>query len=567
MNRREMLKHYLNRILPVAGKYLRRKKIVFFNLQFTHLAVEAFGRCGVRNFIFFDTANVSQDSYFHQSYGEKYISMPCDKAMEMVLRNHNTFESGWKFKKYPLEINEEIIGIIKRHKPDLIIAGGSLLECRFFSELSRQTKVPTVVFSLLEKREVKTLITVLDSSRGINFSVFDHLEENAVFCQTSRVDFLESSDVAINVAKAMLLADTEFARKDFQELVYDKKRNNILRGTQGWPWWVLYGSEKSLSKMMTLIAKKKLVRNYAPKKSERLMIIGIGTASLLAGEAVNFFQNILVVDGKKYSIYNPVRQLAGTKFIGIPKPYVVQRIMSDKVPGKAVWSRNELAKIVQKGDHSISASILKIKEQDPVSIEKLKKLIAWFRPTVVMVGMGQTRDDNFAVTKILRENNIKHIVPAAFPLATHFKHIVVDGKRGPCYTCLQGRLPFDVGPAVELTDEQREMFYGEGGFEERTQPATIVETRPSVHSALRLLIELTHNTRNRSQWFKECMQEEQNCFVGGNSIKTDEGFLYGVEYSGQMVVFSSQDLVGFSKQETCPDCGRTYHIADNKIME
>ena len=451
------------------------------------------------------------------------------------------------------------------------MGGSELNDCRRIAFLARLLQIPAVVFSFFPSPEAKSLISLVDPEHGLSYSVFDDLSASAQIHRPQHLDFLETSDLAGALAKAILLKNTLFERPDIQEIIYEQGRNNVIRGKESWPWWILYGSQKSAETMVGLIQTSgRVEKEKGPDPDQRLMFLGCGTASLLAGEAVNYFEALHFVDCKPFSVYNPVRQLASTWDVGKGlKPFVIQDILAKRFPRneKIIREESDLGTLLRIGRLKLFASVLQLSEKDLSSLEKFERLLDWFNPTVVVVGIGRPQDDNYAATTILRERGIRHIVPGLFPLAIHFKHIVVDGSSGPCYSCFQSRLPIDTEGAVELSEEQRQMFYGEGSFEEGTQPATIFETLPSVHSALRLAIELSFPEADRSQWFTECLLAEQNCFVGANiSIVRDGSSLYGVGYPGQVVVYSTKDLVGMSENEVCLDCGRKYKIGTDHVL-
>lgn len=537
----EQMKSYLNRILPVIGNHLHDKSMVFINPQLTHTIAEAFSRCGVKKLTIVGADEVMENSPIHLSYGHSYLGYRANDACFDFFRRHNEFEKSWEF--VSVDFFQQLCLSSHKSPIDVIVGGGSVRECQKIISFAREHKITAIVFTVLQGREAKSLISVIDTKRGLDFSLFDNLE-NMPCDLFSRLDFLETADLVANIAKAILLKDTKFEREDFNNLLYEEKKNNIIRGTTSWPWHVIYGGEEFSQEMLALINAFFFEFEYKPSKEDRLMIIGCGTASLLVGEAINFYRKIILVDCKNVSVFNPVRQLYGTEEIGKVKVFSAQRILMERIG-------------TRKDEYEIDASQLRLKEEDGASVEKLHALLDEYKPTIVIVGMGQTRDDNFIATKILRDRGIKHIVPAAFPLATHYKHIVVDGKNGPCYTCLQGRLPIDNEGAAPITEEQREMFYGEGDFEEKTQPATIIETWPSVHSALLLAVQLSLPENERNDWFREKMKAGETCFVGGNvSIKNDGNYLYGIKFPGQIITYSDGDIFTAMEGELCVDCGR-----------
>jgi len=567
----ENLERYMNRILPVVGEHLRGKHVACYNLEWTHRIAEAFAKSGVNRFTFVESGLYMPGTQMHASYGDSiYQKANIGTVMADVIKGHNHYEDNWYFTQIPW--SEDVMCDVFKSKPDVFVGASTVPGCQALAKLARTYKVPTVLFSLFPESEVISVISVIDTKRGgPEWSIFDDLPYNISSGPNNRIDLLETSDLVGLIAKALLLNDTKFERTYLGDVLYKQKRSSIIRGTREWPWWVWYGSEKSSKAMVDKVTaiSRGTRSEIKPSSEEKLMVIGCGTGSLLVEEAINYFKHLHLIDCKPFSVFNPVRQYITTRLADSSdsKSFVLQEMIKSRFHRKHSFGVGSFGKYIQIGDLTVGASHLKITESDRDSIKKFEELLDMFNPTVVIVGMGQAYDDNFIATKILRDRGIKHIVPGIFPLASHYKHIVVDGKNGPCYGCFQGRLIIDTEGAAPLSEEQYDMYYGFGSYEKGTQPATIFETWPSSHSMLRLTVQLSLPAQQRDKWFTDMISNAEGCLVGANTIiKDDTGYLYGTSYPGQVVTYSEKDIVGMSKIEICEDCGREVKLSEANIF-
>jgi len=585
-NQEELLRHYYQRIRPVVGDTLKEKKIAFLGARNTIIAIDAFARCGTTKMLIYDSSRVEREDLFSCFLGNEFLGMESSKAAVKAITRHNTLEDSWELETRPGLSKEnlpEVAKELKEKEVDIIFGGGSLEECLLLDELSRSSGIPAVIFCLFSGCEVNSAVFLGSFGEFLKSVPEERMKEGIITKDLSRIplkrrfDFLECNDLAMMLAYQALSKGSRYERKDLNRLVLDEKKDIILIGSRDWPWQVDYlntRDEKDAGLISSLFSRK-AARYYLPLellKSMRVMVLGCGTGSLCIGELANIFGSLLLVDCKKFSSFNPVRQLAGTRFIGREKAFALQKILKRRIlPSRRKrWDYqkhercNSCAKLTTryysiKGNNgSISgekrelwAAHLALKEYDHKSVSKFEILLDDFKPDLVIVAMGQALDDNFVATRILRKRGIRHIIPSAFPSATHYEDIFVDGKKGPCYSCLQSTITPDLSPGPELTDEQREMFYG------GSQPATVLETLPSAHSITRIASELALDDEFRSSWFLELISCEENCLVGGNKVEMQDGsWLYGVGFPGQVVSYGTKDIFGARKEgETC-ECGR-----------
>jgi hypothetical protein len=570
---------YYQRIIPIVGDALRSKRIAFFNAQLCAIPIDAFARCGTKSIMLFSSGVVDEKDPISLFYGNETIGKPADSAVAQSIIEHNQFEKEWNIMLYQelrMQSDEEIEFILQERKADLIFGGGDQKTCSRLTAISKRTGIPAVIFCMFQDSLFNSgiLVTHPELKNAGDFNMFNRFIQAAgknpvlqnpedSFHMGRRMDYLECVDLAMIVACSILCKGTQYEQKGMNDLIFSQRRNIILRGTQDWPWWVHYIniSKKKAKEWLRKAFSSASARYYPPMESlknlesERVIIIGCGTGSLIVGELMNYFKSIMLIDCKEFSAYNPVRQLISTRYIGEKKPFALQEILSKRVgKGGRSWkvSNPLFDTVLTERCYQICAAELMLKEDNPESVRKFELILDLFKPTLAIIAMGQTQDDNFVAARILRQRGIRHIIPSAFPSATHFKDIFVDGKNGPCYACLQARLTLDVNPGPTLTEEQRDMFYG------GTQPATVFETLPSAHSVVRLAIELMLPEELRSAWLGDLLTKEKTCLVGGNKVEmTSSGeWLYGVEFPGQVVCYGTEDLVSARNAEETCECGR-----------
>lgn len=565
------LQDYFHRIRPVVGNVLQSKSIAIVNPTSSCLISDAFARCGLTKQTFLSSQNITTDDMFTMTYGQEFIGMNSAQALEQVIVAHNSLLPKWDIIDLSNVTTHKLYNALARRKIDLIVGGGSWEDCNLVNQLAVSLKIPAISSCLCQNLSVNGSIFIyhpqlpdawqMSRNQLFNKKVIDKPTIH------QRLMWLEIADIVMNMSKAILFRNSEYERLDIEKLVFQEQRTVILRGTTNWPWQVSYVNPVSgktfLQSIWTNVQYP--TPNPLPLLSDqKVMVVGCGTGSLLVGELPNYFNHLLLADCKPFSIYNPVRQLIGTNDVENElKPFTLQRILTQRLGGDN-WEINEnnLTKTVSNGQHSISATELRLAESDSQSVKKFTDLLDWFKPNLVVVAMGKTYDDNFTACEILKQRNIKHIIPSAFPGATHFKTIVVDAENTPCYECLQNNLRVDLGAGPKLNSKAREMFYTDP--DDPTQPATIFETWPSAHNVLRLTVELATPKEFRSPWFQYHLDLGKNCFVGGNISLPDEDddkyYVYGVTYPGQVIVYGVEDIAREEDTFVCSCCNRRLNV-------
>lgn len=550
-----MSDEYYSRILPIVGRGLMAKSLALVNADFCCLVADALARCGVTTMTLPADRTVSAADAIPATFGLEHVGQPASEALLRSFSEQNGLERDWSIRP------STAVGA------DIVIGGGDLTDCRETISIALDLGVPAVTFTLFENAPMRCGVFVSGPGLANAAAVLERPgvgEKLSGYTPERRLDWLEASDMAMAAARALLLRGTEYARPDFERLLIEEGRTVILRGTAVWPWLVAWCSPQRDTEWIANAVAPAETASWLPPEMyahERVMVVGCGTASLFVGEALNWFRDLMLVDCKAFSAYNPVRQLAGTAWVGRPKPLALQEILVRRIePDHARRRETESdgVRTLCAADVRISAAMLEVRDETRARFEALLDV---YEPSLVIVAMGRSGEDdaNYTVTRILRARGIRHVVPTAFPSAAYYKNIVVDRARGPCYDCLHHHLPVDVGAAPTLTPAQEEMFYG------GTQPATVMETYPSAHALLRLSLELCLPDALRSPWFAELVREERTCLVGGNRAeRAGCGWLYGIRLPGQVVAYGTDDIVGCEVVRTCV-CGRvnqTRHVLE-----
>jgi hypothetical protein len=548
---------YFNRVRAVVGDGLDHKRLVVRDLGFGFLAAEALARTGLRRQVWLDEG--APGGAFSRSLGrETEEGESRAAALLSFCRGHNRWETDWHIEHRSASVED--LRQVLRQRPDLLLARGGP-DARELAAAAVDAGVPMVLSFVPRESSAAVQVVWLPDTGHDPAAVLDACEELGALppLDLDRPEHhtagLEARSAALALARWILSRPDE-AREDLERPVVDEGRSIVVRGRPDWPWSVRFLSPRSdLRDLMTAI--KGGTPRYTPPlallRSQRLLVLGLGTASLFCAEACWDAPVMVLVDAKEVSVHNPVRQVYGTDDVGRPKAEALAAILARRLDPRAEWTARREGEVgwLTGAGRALGAVDLHLTAADPDAEDRFTALLDQVRPTLAIVGMGQTRDDNFLATYELRRRGIRHITPSAFPGVTHFKHIVTDGESGPCYDCLQGHLAVDAGPGPTLTEAQRELFYG------GTQPATLAETYPSAHSLLRLAHDLALPVGARPPYLLTELAAERPCFVGANRAERapDGSWLYGVDRPFAMVSFGVGDLARVRPGERC-SCGR-----------
>ncbi|MDY0063415.1 MAG: hypothetical protein RBU45_26665 [Myxococcota bacterium] len=509
---------YYQRIRPVVGGLLHGKRVGVTCPELLATAVDALARSGVLSWRVCPGPLVAVGSPLAVALGERWIGWRAGEALLAHLREHNQWEDRWD-----LRVVDEPLA----DSPDLLLTSRPALLAA-----AAAAQVPAAAALVLEGGAATGLLLGHPTLPPPPAELLELLAAAACLAPGAparRLDLLDAGDLAAAVGRLLLLQGSGREAPDLQARTLGVGATLILRGSPRWPWEVTFvppSARESLARMLGQPWPRpddEAVRQGLWRR-QRLLVIGCGTASNWLPELGARFGTLGLMDGKAFSVENPVRQLVRTALVeGQLKPFALIEELSRRAgPERADDWRSRLV-----------ACPLHATLEDPASVDAYTRLLDELRPDLVLVGVGRSPlGDDYLLTRELRRRGIPHLVATAFPGVTHYKHLVIDGRGGLAYDQLQGRLAVDRGPAPALDEEARQLFYG------GTQPATLVETLPSVHSGLRLLEQLALPAALRRPWFSRLLGSERPCLVGANRVaSTASGPLYGVEHPFQLVAY------------------------------
>ncbi|PID38306.1 MAG: hypothetical protein CSA65_00780 [Proteobacteria bacterium] len=549
---------YYQRVKPVVGELFFDRRVACWGLSEWHLAAAALAQSGIVDQLWFDDDDpLEANDAQLRSLGQGALGQGRAAALEAHLRQHNGFEDSWRLERRPRTI-ESLRGALAQRPPQLLLANLDA-ESPELLRAAIDAGVPTIlsaapagaVYEALQlswhpraEVDVDALLGTVEALAGLPTRDADS--------PSAHVEALERRSLGLGLAR-WLLAPERPKRPDLGEQLLEAGRVALLRGDGRWPWVARLGRPGRRVLELSVGAPPRFRAPASFVGGETLLVLGLGTASLFCGEAPMLAKRLVLLDCKDVSPANPVRQLFPTQTIGAPKGKALAELLARRIAPEARWERRELGAgltALSAADRELIYGELFLSRRERGSRERFAAILDEVRPTLAVVAMGRSKDDNFLATAELRRRGIRHITPTAFPGVSHFKHIVTDGAEGPCYDCLQGHLAIDGGVGPTLSADERELFYG------GTQPATLAETLPSAHSLLRLALDLALPSAARPPYLRAALADERSCFVGANRVeRVEAGWLYGVDRPFSMVTYGMQDLVGSRASERCP-CGR-----------
>lgn len=546
---------YYNRVRPLLGECLESASLVVWDLGFNYLGAEALARTGLRRQTWFD--NGVAGGAFCRSLGQQWHGQARGDALERHCKEHNTLERRWDLRTRPPDLADLGRHLRQPHPPDLLLARGDADAPRI-ARAAMDQGIPLVITFVPRDSPVGCFQVVWSPQSAADPDVLLEacarlaaLPPRDLDLPSAHLDGLEARSQALSLGRWLLQRQHE-QREDLLQPIMEQGRFLIARGSPDWPWATRFLSGPPSQRQL-----KAGHHPYLPPLSllqgGRLLVIGLGTASLFCAEAGMIFPHMVFVDCKDVSIFNPVRQIYGTGQVGRPKPEALKDILCGRLDPTGQWESRRDGPLSYRctGRLALGSADNRLRAQDPSSMALFKDMLDRVRPTMAVVGMGRSRDDNFTATAELRRRGIPHVTPTAFPAVTHYKHILTDGQDGPCYDCLQGHLPLDGGAGPTLSTAEQEMFYG------GTQPATLAETYPSAHSLLRLVRDLSLPRAARPVYLLRELSAERNCFVGANRVERRDGqWLYGMDHPFSMVTYGVGEMIGSASRRRC-SCGRS----------
>ena len=550
---------YLTRVLSLLGGEFFSAHVAIWDLGLHYLAAEALARTGLSSQTWFD-AGIAGGAMC-RSLGGGLAGLPRGQALAAHCAQHNPLLEATQLQTRPPRL-EDLEAWLVRRRPALLLASGHGDPdlARGLVAAATNSGIPLILTfvpwaaaahcvqlvwrpdSTADLGQLRDAAGALAALEGLDLDRPEHHPAG-----------LEARSMALSLARWVLSPGAP-PRPDLEAPLMEQGRALVVRGRPEWPWSTLFlRPEPEVIAQLGQRSRARYPPPLALLGQQRLLVIGLGTASLFCAEAGLLASHLCLLDGGEVSPFNPVRQVYGAGLVGQPKPGALSRILRGRYAPGASWDRTEDGPLTvwSHGEASVSHADLRLSRLVPGSTARFEQVLDTFQPTVAVVGMGRSKDDNFTATAALRRRGIRHITPTAFPAVTHFKHILTDGEHGPCYDCIQGHLPLDAGAGPTLAPAEREIFYG------GTQPATLAETLPSAHSLLRLSLDLALPQAARPPYLRRELAAERVCFVGANRAeRQDPRWLYGVDRPFAMVTYGVADLLGGENGSRCA-CGRT----------
>jgi len=517
----DLLSAYYHRVRPVVGRGLEGRCVGLLDPGPLAVAADALARSGVLRWRVAPGRVVRSGDALARALGERWVGSLAGHALVEHLQEHNRWEDRWDLEVVPrpdaaLEV-------------DLLLGVGqaSLRRCR--------AACPPAACALMIAGGAASAVVALHPTLPTSDTLVDVLCQavpaSGAAARARPLDLLDAADVLAAMARDLLLPGGGLPG-GLQQHMAAMETSLVLRGSPAWPWEVAFVAPNQTEWLRRLLARswRRPSRLPRPALSGRhVLIVGCGTASNWLPELWADGAHLTLVDAKPFSVYNPVRQLAGTDFVGQdPKPLALQKVLERRSgPGRGLVAVGARCR----------GAVLRVSLEDPASVRAYRTLLDEAAPDLAILGTGRSQDDNYTLAEELRVRGIPHVVPTAFPGVSHYKHIAVDGARGPSYDDLGSRLPVDRGPGPRLDDASRQLYYG------GTQPATLVETLPSVHSGLRLLKQLALPPAVRAPWLLRLTRSGRTCLVGANRVEVRAGMpLYGVRHPFQVVAYGIDDV-------------------------
>jgi hypothetical protein len=381
---------YYQRVRPVIGEVFEESSVAFWGLSRHHLLADALAKSGITQQFFFDSAAVSQ-SAFSRSLGREHIGTDKPRAVRLTrhIKAHNAFESDWQLEVRP-QTTAAVAECLKQQSPSLLC-----IECdahvRDVARAAIDAEVPFVLSwqgtSALPASLVLAWHPDVAHSRAELLTFLQSLSELPRLddaATANHLDVLETSSLALGLTRWLLARDRP-QRRDLERPIVEQGKLAVIRGEPGWPWSVQFARPNT--RLLSLCASGG--RRYrAPAglaSPERLLVMGLGTASLACLEAPLFANQMMLIDCKAVSPFNPVRQAYPTSRIGQRKAWALAEILAQRQhPGATHHWRNTPRGYdeLTVNDQRVCAAELMLKGSDRGSKKRFAELLDDFQPTL-----------------------------------------------------------------------------------------------------------------------------------------------------------------------------------------
>lgn len=510
------MQEYYSRIRAIVGESLREKRVMLLAPGYCARVAELLAACGVTRWII--PANndlVSEDEPLARYYDKKHVGMPARNALQVWLRLHHPEDECWEWS------NEG--------KPDLI--AGEIRQARDLARLAKRYGVHALALGLPRDTACRGIIGCLPPGQNLpDYSDLPwHQPADVQLC-----DWLDLSEMAAMLAKAILLEGTPYARADLTRLLYPQG-TLVALGSASWPWQLAY---LPLSERGPL-GQQGAARRLPKIGQERVLIVGCGSlgSQIARGLLAAGVNELILIDGETVDMANPIRQFYHPSQAGMAKVAALSENLRRLAPSVKLHSLNMLL------------------EDTPAGRRSWKRLLDRYQPALVILATGTSIE--YVLAKTARRQDRKHLAVRCYARARYWEAVIVDGRRGPCLDCLRGHLYS--GPAPRLTPEE-ESAYVRGGLHELSgEPATLVESGHAATGMLRLA--LAFLAGEPPSWFRRALMEQSTCFLGGTHAEqlSSGVWAYHIRYPGQVLRLGTNQIAGISYR--CPTCGRINQAA------
>ena len=552
---------YYARVAKIVGNALENQRISIFG--YTHLAktIELLASCGAFNFHF---AKINNDEMVDFWQMVDKLGFTAENRQEFkpsayplwlvaYLSSHNRFEDRWQFAH-----NDD------SYEPTIVLGAGSLANCQRAYNQAQEKKVPAVIGVILNNGMLLASVVMPGRKfpwRNLNLDI--DINKFNRYC-----DWLDLNNQMANLAKAVMLDKTPWARKDLSDL-FSQGKCDVLLAHPSWPWTARYLNLENESDLNWLksITPKTFTPTTEYLKGKTVLIVGLGSLGSLLADHFRFLgADVVGIDSKDISIFNPIRQLYPTNLIGRQKAHALPILLAQKVSLSKEWpwpNPDQEIFLTRSGVQQFVGLNTYI-EDSREGQNKFEGIVKTYKPDLAILTTANPAE--FRMASVLRQNNIPHLIGRCYPRARWFEATYINGQNRPCFGCLQGHLYQGVVPT--LTEEQMAAYDPEAQVPEegmlQAEPATRIDTSRCSDTILRLAVQALGDEKTRATWFRRMIREERPCLIGGNTaeLQEDREWSFGVTAPGEATLYGVINFVGSETEETkeCLYCGQVYEI-------
>lgn len=542
---------YFSRVLPLVGTSLTEQAIAVFGGAFLARTIELLASCGVMRFCLDNRLPMS--NFLRRALGSRDRSGDFPIVMEAYLRHQNGFENRWDFDPH--------------ESPHIVLAGGSFETLQDAHAFGQERNIPIIYGALLHGG--RSIVSVCFPGDPFPFPSMTSDSVVSEISESNYMDWVDLNNQSAHLAKAVMLVGTKWESPDITALLNQNKRM-VITGHPSWPWPGHFVTTENGSEISGRIPTAQVSKRDASDGRHRnanVLIIGIGSlGSLIADHFRIMGANVIGIDGKDVSLFNPVRQLYPTSSIGKPKAHELPGILAHRngVSFKETsCGKSDYSVVCANGQRftGVAAEI----EDSKIGSTAFTDILETYAPDLVILTTAHPAE--FRMAQILRKRDLPHVLGRCYPRARWFEAIVVDGSRGPCYGCLQGHLY--TGEVPSLTEEELARYDATPQDPSRemlaAEPATRIDTARAADAVARIGLELLLPRVRRAAWLERMISEEKTCLIGGNHAEyrhAEEVWSLGITSPGSAMLYGVESFIGSAdeREEECLYCGRMNRI-------